>query len=77
MIHYIQGVCNKLSVLHSVLSFACGFLLITAIVVYAIDETVSDETEDQAEKEKLKYVIMGSIIVGLYNIILYIFIPTF
>ena len=81
MTEYIHGVCNKLSTFHGILAF----FSITIAGVYglglflAVDYAKTHDAFAAAEEDikKTKHTLIFALGITLYNVLLFIFIPTF
>lgn len=81
MIEYIHGVCNKLSMFHGIVAilgiavaFVYGLGLFLAVDFAATNNELAVVDE---ETKKIKRTFIFALGITLYNVLLFIFIPTF
>ena len=70
MSKYVQQICNKLSMIHSIFALIGFIVLVVFVICLAI------ETGEEDRKFNIKATIL-SFIFTMYNIILFILIPSF
>ena len=74
MTEYIQGVCNKLSIFHGIIAI----LGIAVAFVYGLSLSLAiDLAETDEDLKKIKRTFIFALGITLYNVLLFIFIPTF